>query len=47
MQQYGNIVPHYDKTRAYVDQVENLNQTFGSQALMAARGIQVERVMGH
>ena len=36
-------VPPYDETRAYVDWVQALHQAFRSQALMAARGVKVER----
>ncbi len=43
VQQYGNTVPPYDETRAYVDWVQALQQAFRSQALMAARGVKVER----
>ena len=46
VQQYGNTVPPYDETRAYVDWVQALQQAFRSQALMAARGVKVERATG-
>jgi len=46
VQQYGNTVPPYDETRAYVDWVQALHQAFRSQALMAARGVKVERATG-
>ena len=46
VQQYGNTVPPYDETRAYVDWVNALHQAFRSQALMAARGVKVERATG-
>ncbi len=43
VQQYGNTVPPYDETRAYVDWVNALHQAFRSQALVAARGVKIER----
>ena len=46
VQQYGNTVPPYDETRAYVDWVQALHQAFRAQALMAARGVKVERAKG-
>lgn len=46
VQQYGNTVPPYDETRAYVDWVKDLQQAFRSQALIAARGVKIERAAG-
>jgi soluble lytic murein transglycosylase-like protein len=46
VQQYGNTVPPYDETRVYVDWVQALHQAYRSQALMAARGVKVERAPG-
>lgn len=42
VQQYGNTVPPYDETRAYVDWVNALHQAYRSQALVTARGIRIE-----
>jgi soluble lytic murein transglycosylase-like protein len=46
VQQYGNTVPPYDETRAYVDWVNALHQAFRSQSLVAARGVKIERAAG-
>ena len=42
VQQYGNAVPPYEETKAYVAWVNTLHDAYRSQALIAARGVRIE-----